>query len=75
VALIRANGSEELITSIIRVERISELGTSAVTSTLMMEAIRSDEKSVLTTATWRHIPEDGILHLGVFATLSLISEN
>jgi hypothetical protein len=30
--------------------------------TLTMEAIRSPETSVLTKATWRHIPEDHILH-------------
>jgi hypothetical protein len=28
----------------------------------MMEAMRSSETSVLTRATQRHIPEDGILH-------------
>jgi hypothetical protein len=27
-----------------------------------MEMIRSSETSVLTTATWRHIPEGGIRH-------------
>jgi hypothetical protein len=47
-------------------KRNSELGTTlAVTSkvlTLMMEAIRSSETSVLIRATQRHIPEDGILH-------------
>jgi hypothetical protein len=28
----------------------------------MMGALRSSETSVLTTATWRNIPEDGIFH-------------
>jgi hypothetical protein len=59
--------------SIIRMERIVELGTTlAATSnrrtlrrhvipvTLMMEALRSSETPVLTRATQRIIPEDGI---------------
>jgi hypothetical protein len=37
--------------------------TSPILLTLMMEAIRSFETSVLTRATWRNIPEDGILHV------------
>jgi hypothetical protein len=91
VVLIRTDVSEEHISSIIKVTRISELGTTlAVTSnrsgviflrsvlqllvtanvvpsspilvTLMLEAIRSSETSVLTRATGRHIPEDDIFH-------------
>jgi hypothetical protein len=36
--------------------------TSPILSTLMMQAIRSSETSVLTRATWNHIPEDCILY-------------
>jgi hypothetical protein len=32
-------------------------------SKLKMEAIHSSETSVHTRSTWRHIPEDGILHI------------
>jgi hypothetical protein len=28
----------------------------------MIQAMRSSEKAVLTRSTWRHIPEDDILH-------------
>jgi hypothetical protein len=70
VALVRADISEELSTSIISITRIGELGTTlAVTSnrrtlrrTLMEEALSSYGTSDLTRATQHNIPEDTILH-------------
>jgi demethoxyubiquinone hydroxylase (CLK1/Coq7/Cat5 family) len=64
--------SEERSASIIRVTRIGELGTSAVTGdqrtlrrnttfTLMMEALRSYETWVFTRFTQSNISEDSIL--------------
>jgi hypothetical protein len=71
LALVRSDISEECITYIIRVTGIAELGTMlAVTSsqsmlqsnTLMLEAIRVSEMSVLIRATRCNVPDDGILH-------------
>jgi hypothetical protein len=67
---VRTDVSEEPIASIIRVKRTSELGTvlavtskssKLILSTLMIKVICYSETSVLTRATWRHNPEDGIL--------------
>jgi hypothetical protein len=58
VALVRTNISEEPGSSIIKVTRVGEPGTLDVTSNWR----GSSETSVLTRATQRHIPEDGILH-------------
>jgi hypothetical protein len=49
VAGVKSDVTEECVVSIIRVERISDLETLALTL-------------VLTRATQSHIPEDGILH-------------
>jgi hypothetical protein len=73
IALERTDVSEECSASMIRLTRIGGLGTTlAVTSNqstlrrniviLMMEVLRSSETTVLTRASQRHIPGNGILH-------------
>jgi hypothetical protein len=62
-ALVRTDVSEELSASIIRVIRIGELGTLAVTSNRStLRRNYGGDTSVPTRATRRHIPENGILH-------------
>jgi hypothetical protein len=48
--------------ALVRTDISNIVPSSLILSTLMMEAIRSPETSVLTRATRRNIPEDGILH-------------
>jgi hypothetical protein len=62
--------SEEHIVSNFRVEELAEL----ISSTLKMEAICSSERSVDTQrATQRYIPEDDILKIKLFETITGLS--
>jgi hypothetical protein len=60
VTLVRTDVSEELSNSIIRVTRIGELGTLAVTNN-RRTLLSSSETSVLTRVIRRNVPEEGNL--------------
>jgi hypothetical protein len=66
VALVRTDVSEERSAFIRSVRRLlvtaNAVPSSPILVTLIMEAIRSSETLVLTRATRRNVPEDGILH-------------
>jgi hypothetical protein len=61
VASVRNDVSVDRITSIISVI----VASSLILFVLTMEAIGVSETSVLTRATWHHIPGDGNLHLKI----------
>jgi hypothetical protein len=67
VALVGTDVSEECIASIIRVTRIGELETLAVTSN--RSTLRRNALCVLTRATRRHIQEDCILHTEFYSVI------
>jgi hypothetical protein len=62
VVLLRTDVSEETNRDVLRLLVTANILSSSIIVTLTMEDIRSSETSVLTRATRRHNPEDGIFH-------------
>jgi hypothetical protein len=82
VALVKSHVSEELSDYIIRMTRIvhpllvmaNVVLSSPILVTLMMKALSSSERPVLTRDTRRNIPEDAILHNLSFRNWNLLRE-
>jgi hypothetical protein len=62
VAFIRTDVSEQLLRVFQLLVTANFVPSSLILSTLIMDEIRSFETSLVSRATRRHIPEDGILH-------------
>jgi hypothetical protein len=72
VAIVRTDISEEISTFIIRVTiRWVNVTSTLILVTMMMEALRSSETSVLTRSTRRNIPEETFFMVTAVKTSNL----